>query len=117
MASAVLGIASGMALSVAMIGILAGFDKMIDLSFDVIDRSDVTVSFNEAISNKAIFKLQSLPGVIEVEPARVVPVVLRHGLKSHRGAINGLVASKAPASGRGPQHGHDSSGCGRNHFV
>ncbi len=93
MLGAVIGIASGMALSVSMIGIMTGFDHMIDLSFGVIDRSDVTVSFNEAISDKAIFELQSLPGVIEVEPVRIVPVVLRNGLNSHRGAINGLVGS------------------------
>jgi putative ABC transport system permease protein len=70
---------------------MAGFDRMIELTFNVIDRSDITVSFNEALSNKAVFDLQSVPGVIEVEPVRIVPVVLRNGLKSHRGAINGLV--------------------------
>lgn len=91
MAGAVIGIASGMALSVSMISILAGFDRMIDLTFNVIDHSDATVSFNEAMSNKTIFELQSLPGVIEVEPVRMVPVVLRHGLKSHRGTINGMI--------------------------
>lgn len=91
MVGAVAGIASGMALSVAMIGIMAGFDDMIRLTFNVIDRSDVTVSFNEAISEKAVFELQSLPGVIEVEPVRIVSVVMRHGLKRRRGAITGLV--------------------------
>lgn len=92
MAGAVIGIALGMALSVAMIGIMSGFDRMIELSFNVIDRSDVTVSFNEAMSDKTVYELQSIPGVIEVEPVRMVSVILRHGLKSHRGAINGLLA-------------------------
>lgn len=91
MAGAVIGIASGMALSVAMIGIMAGFDRMIDQTFNVVDRSDVTVSFNEAMSDKTVFELQSLHGVIEVEPVRIVPVVLRNGRNSHRGAINGLI--------------------------
>lgn len=93
MAGAVLGIALGMALSVAMIGIMAGFDRMIELTFNVIDRSDVTVTFNQAMSNKSVFELQNLAGVIEVEPVRIVPVVLRHGLNSRRGSINGLVAA------------------------
>lgn len=93
MAGAMIGTAAGMALSVAMIGIMASFEHMIDLTFSVVDRSDVTVSFNEAKSDKTIFELQSLPGVIEVEPVRVVPVVLRRGLNSHRGAINGLVTA------------------------
>ncbi len=93
MAGAVIGIASGMALSVAMIGIMAGFDRMIEQTFSIVDRSDVTVSFNEAMSDKTVFELQSLPGVIEVEPVRIVPVVLRNGLNSHRGTINGLVGT------------------------
>ncbi|NWH03554.1 ABC transporter permease [Desulfobacter latus] len=91
MAGAMIGIAFGMALSVAMIGIMTGFSHMIDLTFNVIDRSDVTVTFNEAMSDKTVFELQSLSGVIEVEPVRVVPVVLHHGRNSHRGVINGLV--------------------------
>ncbi|MCB1754252.1 MAG: ABC transporter permease [Gammaproteobacteria bacterium] len=93
MAGAVIGIALGMALSVAMIGIMSGFERLVELNFNVIDRSHVTVSFNQAISDKVIFELQALPGVIEVEAVRSVPVVLRHGLASHRGTINGLTPS------------------------
>lgn len=92
MAGAVIGIAAGMALSVGMISILSGFDRTLALTFDVIDRSDVTVTFTEALSDKTILELQRMPGVIEVEPVRIVPAVLRNGLKTYRGAINGLVA-------------------------
>ena len=91
MAGAMLGIAAGMALSVGMISILAGFDRTLALTFTVIDRSDVTVTFTEAMSEKAILELQRMPGVIEVEPVRIVPAVLRNGLKTYRGAISGLV--------------------------
>ena len=91
MAGAVVGIAAGMALSVGMISILSGFDRTLALTFSVIDRSDVTVTFTEAMSNKTILELQRMPGVIEVEPVRIVPAVLRNGLKTYRGAINGLV--------------------------
>lgn len=92
MAGAMLGIAAGMALSVGMISILAGFDRTLALTFTVIDRSDVTVTFTEAMSEKTILELKRMPGVIEVEPVRIVPAVLRNGLKTYRGAINGLVA-------------------------
>jgi putative ABC transport system permease protein len=91
MAGAVIGIAAGMALSVGMISILAGFDRTIDLTFSVVDRSDVTVTFTEVMSDKAILELQRMPGIIEVEPVRIVPAVLRNGRKTYRGAINGLV--------------------------
>lgn len=43
---AVLGVAAGMALSVGMVSILAGFDKTIDFNFSVIDRSDAMISFS-----------------------------------------------------------------------
>ena len=91
MLGAMIGIASGMALSVSMIIIMSGFNNVIELSFSVIDRSDVTVSFNEAESDKVIFELQSLKGVIDVEPVRVVPVILRNGQHNYRGSINGLI--------------------------
>ena len=91
-AAAVLGIGSGMALSVAMLSVMSGFDITMELNFSVIDRSDVTVSFIEPLSDKTMLELQRMEGVIEVEPFRTVPAVLRHGLYSYRGAINGLVA-------------------------
>ena len=90
MAGAAIGIACGMALSVSMITIYAGFDRTIDLTFNVMDRSDVTVSFTHAVSNAAIYNLRRLEGVNLVEPVRNVSVVLRNGLATHRGVVTGL---------------------------
>ncbi len=90
-AAAVVGIGSGMALSVAMLSVMSSFDITMEINFSVIDRSDVTVSFIEPLSDKTILELQRMEGVIEVEPFRTVPAVLRHGLHRYRGAINGLV--------------------------
>lgn len=90
MAGAMIGIACGMALSVSMITIYAGFDRTIDLTFNVIDRSDVTVSFTHAASEATIFELRRMPGVTLVEPVRHVPAVLRNGLDTHRGVVSGL---------------------------
>lgn len=92
-ATAVMGIAAGMALSVAMLGVMSGFDQAVDQNFHVVDRSDATVSFVEPFANKTIYELQRMEGVIEVEPFRSVPAVLRNGLHSYRGGINGLIAS------------------------
>ncbi len=91
-ASAVIAIAAGMALSVAMLSVMSSFDKVLELNFSVVDRSDVTVSFVEPLGNDAIYALQRMPGVIEAEPYRTVPALLRNGLNTYRGAINGLVA-------------------------
>lgn len=90
MAGAMIGIACGMALSVSMITIYAGFDRTIDLTFNVMDRSDVTVSFTHAASETTIFELRRMKGVTRVEPIRHVPVILRHGLNTHRGVVSGL---------------------------
>lgn len=93
MAGAMIGIACGMALSVSMITIYAGFDRTIDLTFNVIDRSDVTVSFNHAASEATIFNLRRMQGVTLVEPVRHVPVVLRNGRDTHRGVVTGLASN------------------------
>ncbi len=90
MGGAVVGIACGMGLSVAMITIYAGFDRSIDLTFSVLDRSDVSVSFIQPASSKTLFELRRVPGVTRVEGVRHTPVLLRHGRNSHRGTLTGL---------------------------
>lgn len=91
-AAAVLGIAGGMALSVAMLSVMSSFDRVLELNFSVVDRSDVTVSFVEPLGTSAVLRLQRMPGVIESEAFRTVPALLRNGLNTYRGAIDGLVA-------------------------
>ncbi|WP_236545141.1 ABC transporter permease [Tropicimonas marinistellae] len=93
MAGGAVGIATGMALSVGMIGVQAGFSESIDLGFTVLDRSDAQVSFTHAMSDKVAYELGRLPGIQEVEPVRNVSVELRHNRYTHRGAINGMIAA------------------------
>jgi len=90
MAGAIAGIAAGVALSAAMASILASFEDMQKLTFDIVDRSDLSVTFTRPLEMRAAFELESLPGVIEVEPVRVVPAILSNGLNSYRGAVYGL---------------------------
>ncbi|MCC7283017.1 MAG: ABC transporter permease [Acetobacteraceae bacterium] len=90
--AAVLGIAAGMALAVAMLTVMSAFDRVIELSFGVIDRSDVTVTFIEPLGDAAAYRLRRLPGVIAAEPFRAVPALLRHGRQTYRGTLQGLVA-------------------------
>ncbi|MGF1621464.1 MAG: FtsX-like permease family protein [Rhodomicrobiaceae bacterium] len=89
--TAAIGIGAGMGLSVAMLNTMNGFEKTLAINFSVIDRSDVTVTFNEPLDQRAIHRLQRIQGVIEVEPFRTVSAILRNGFHSHRGAINGLI--------------------------
>lgn len=90
MAGLIAGIAGSMALSVAVSTLHSAFAYSMDLSFSVMDRSDVLVSFNHALGYRAVFEIGQLDGVRFVEPVRDVPVVLHNGTHSHRGAITGL---------------------------
>lgn len=86
------GIMGGMALASAMTTIYGSFDRMMALSFSVIDRSDATVFFTRPLGEKAALELGRIPGVIAVEPMRDVAAVLRNGLKTHRGSVSGMIA-------------------------
>ncbi len=90
-AGGIIGISAGMGLSVASLTVLDAFNIAIDQAFGVIDRSDALVSFETPVSDRTVYELQSVTGVIEVEPFRSVPAILRHGLRSYRGSIEGLI--------------------------
>ncbi len=90
--AAILGIAVGMGLSVAMLGVMDGFNRMVDLNFSVVDRSNANVSLIEPMADKVIYELARMHGVLEVEPFREVSVMFRNGTLSHRGSLSGLIS-------------------------
>ena len=84
----------GIALSVAIL-VLGDFmggavQYVMDTYFHVAQRQDVSVTFLEPRSRRAIHDLGHLPGVRRCEPFRVVSVRLRFGPRSRRLAIQGL---------------------------
>ena len=90
MLGAVVGIAAGMALSLSMLIIYDGFDEAIDQTFNVIDRSDATVSFVSRSPQRTIYDLKRMDGITVAEPVRFVPVVFRNGVRTYKGSITGL---------------------------
>lgn len=84
------GIGAAMGLSVMMRFNVNATDYMLDVSFNVIDRSDVFVSFVEPLSDKTILELESIDGVTLVEPFRSTPVMFRHDRIDYLGSITGL---------------------------
>lgn len=104
MIGAVIGIAAGMGLSLAMITLTAGFDRTLDLSFTVLDRSDATVAFTHPIGPSAIFALRRIEGVTVAEPIRQVAVVWRNGRQTHKGAITGLAPDPQLGRAIGPDY-------------
>ena len=89
---AITGIATGMALSVGMLAMMHGFERMIALNFSVVDRSDLTVTFIEPRGFEVLHELRRLNGVHDAEPVRAVAVRFRHGTHDYLGSINGFLA-------------------------
>ena len=94
--SAVSVVGIGFAVAVLLVG-LAFIDVMnnlIDYQFVQAMRQDATVSFVEPRSARAEFEVARLPGAMDVEPLRIVPVRLRSGHRSRTLAITGLPADQ-----------------------
>lgn len=89
-AASVLGIAlAGAVLFVGFVFIDA-MTTLIDTEFQLRMRQDVTVSFVEPRSAAVIHSIERLPGVMDVEVQRTVPVRLRAGHRERTLTITGL---------------------------
>ena len=85
---------TGVAFSAGIL-VMGGFwndavDFMITFQFQRAQRDDLTVTFREAISEKSLYSLVSLPGVTYTEPFRATSVRLRHGHREYRTSLQGL---------------------------
>lgn len=63
---------------------------MMDLHYNLSQRQDLTVVFNDPTSQRAKHNLQRMPGIEHVEVFRMLPVKLRHEHRSYRTAIFGF---------------------------
>jgi putative ABC transport system permease protein len=68
---------------------------MVDVQFKLAQREDITVSFVEPTSRRALYSLAALPAVEHVEPYRVVPANLRFQHRSYRTAVSGIPEAAA----------------------
>lgn len=87
----------GMAIALMILGafFMDAIDEMMTLQFDVMERHDATVSFSLPRSARARYELARLPGVVRVEPFRVVPVRLRYANRSRHTGIFALPSEPA----------------------
>lgn len=88
----VLGIALAMGDIVASLFGFDSVDRMIDLNFFTAQRYEALVTFTHAKEGGIVYETGRLPGVVAAEPFRAVAVRLRHGHRSKRTSITGLVA-------------------------
>lgn len=87
-----LGVGMAIALLILVLFFVDALDEMLTNQFEVMQRHDVSVSFSLPRSSRARFELARLPGVLQVEPFRMVPVRLRHQNRTRYGSILGLPA-------------------------
>lgn len=84
----------GMSMSIAIV-IMGRFtadslDYLLDVQFSVLQRQDVTLYFFEAMAPRTLHAAEHLPGVMNAEPFRVVPVRMQNGNRSRRISITGF---------------------------
>jgi putative ABC transport system permease protein len=90
--TSVVGVAMAVALLILGTFFLDAIDVVMDVQFNAVQRQDLTVTFVEPVSGRALHELTRLPGVEAAEPLRVVPARLRVGHRSRQVGIMGLVA-------------------------
>jgi len=88
----VLGIACAAGLLVVGGFFLDAIQYMMRVQFEAVQREDVTVIFNRALSNRVSHEVQRLPGVLRSEPFRSLAVRLRFQHRSRRVELTGLSA-------------------------
>jgi putative ABC transport system permease protein len=90
--SSIVGIALSVALLVAGNFTQDSLEYVMDVQFELVQRDDLTVGFDQAVSMRAVQELRDMPGVVHAEPSRDVPVRLHRGHRQHETAISGLPA-------------------------
>ena len=85
---------TGIAMACAIM-IAGGFfedsvNHMVNIQFRMCHREDMTVTFVEPASGKALHELQGLRGVEYAEPFRTIPVIFRSGHRTYRTLIRGV---------------------------
>ncbi len=89
-AMSVIGIAFAVAVLFVGLAFIDVMNVLINEQFVLGMRQDAMVSFVEPRSPRAMSSVAHLPGVMEVEPVRSVPVRLRAGHRSRTLAVTGL---------------------------
>ena len=88
----VTGIALALALLISSMHWFDAIEFLIETDFFRVQRQDVTVALVEPRSHSVLSSFKHLPGVLQSEPYRAVPVRWRFGHRSRLGNVTGLVA-------------------------
>lgn len=94
-AATVLGLAAAVGLYVASASSTDNVERMIELAFERGQRADLAVTFAEPRDAHVRRALETLPGVVRIEPFRAVGAQLSFGSRHRREALLGLPADAA----------------------
>jgi len=86
----VLGIAFAVAVLFVGLSFIDVMNLLVNQQFELATRQDATVSFAAPRSARAVHDVQHMPGALDLEPMRTVPVRLRSGARTRTLAISGL---------------------------
>ena len=85
-------VAIALAVSILVLGnyMQDSVNYMMAAQFHWVQRYDMSVSTTEAVADRAIYELDSLPGVLQCEPNRSVSVRMRSGPRHRRVGVMGI---------------------------
>jgi putative ABC transport system permease protein len=86
----VVGIAFAVAVLLVGLSFIDVMDDLIDQQFTRVMRQDATLALVEPRARRVMYDVRHLPGVLDAEPMRIVPVRLRAGTRARTLAITGL---------------------------
>ncbi|WP_328517649.1 ABC transporter permease [Devosia algicola] len=86
----VVGVAFSVAILVIGMFMFDGVGYMMRLQFDVAQREDLSLTFNQPVSSRVRFDLGHIDGVTRVEPFLIAPARLSYGHRKHEVGITGL---------------------------
>ena len=87
----VLGIAMAMGLYIGSAASTDAIEKMVWLTFDQVERQDMTVLLVEPRHDRILHEFTRMPGVRAVEPFRSVAAKLRFGPREERQGLTGML--------------------------
>ena len=85
------GIAMAVSVLISALQWLDSIDRLVEVNFYEAQRQDITVALVEPEQPSVIGEFARLPGVLSVEPQRIVTANLRVGTRKHRGSVNGVL--------------------------
>jgi putative ABC transport system permease protein len=86
-AVAIFSASLGASIVLLAFGFVDSMDKMIQMQFDVILRSDYHLTFSNELDDSVVDEIRRLPGVTAAEPVFMVPCTFQAGHRTKKGGI------------------------------